>query len=79
MVTFLKRDIGLWREDKLPCEVKNPIMEFKDEKELFEYINKEHPNTKNDKEYPLHIDGESVIQWTVIGYIKTKDNEWKFK
>lgn len=69
MITFLPRDIGLWR-DAFTFGLRQPPMVFVDDIDELKKFCHEHGVPVDDPRYPFHVDEDGyVIQWTVIGRI----------
>jgi len=74
MINFQRRNVGCWEAcedvgDSRNCK-KIPLLEFKTEEDLLEYIRETLPFTKNESEYKLRINGDCVVHWSVLGFIK---------
>ena len=74
MIKFQRRNVGCWAGCKDVGDSRSctniPLLEFDTEDELLEYVRNTLPFTKNENKYKLRIDGDCVLHWSVLGFIK---------
>lgn len=76
MIKFQRRGMGCWYDcpdvklDEYGYPEEIPMLEFEDEKELFEYVRETLPFTKNESDYKLRINDDVLVWWTVLGFIR---------